>query len=318
MRTGSFAFLALLTLAVASLSGNAEAQSAGRTFRDCPDCPEMVEIPAGTFSMGVPAGEDERVKADDYMKGVGVPQHRVSVNAFALGKYKVTVGEFKVFVAETGYDAGDTCYIFRRDPNLNNEWRYVKSGGYSWKNPGFAQTDRHPVVCLDWADSKAYVAWLSKKTGKDYRLPTEAEWEYAARAGTTTPWFWGDDPNDACKFANVTDLTFAQAHGVDKASVFQCEDGYAYASPVGSFKPNAWDLYDMLGNVWDYIEDCVTANYQGAPSDGSVFGRGFCVAHVIRGSAWAGAPARLRTGLRGLPPIDKQEPTHGLRVARSQ
>jgi formylglycine-generating enzyme required for sulfatase activity len=314
MRTVYFAFLTVMTFAVASLTAHA-GQSAGKTFRDCPECPEMVDIPAGSFYMGVPPGEEERIGASEAIRRTAIPQHRVTMPAFALGKYHVTVGEFKTFVAETNYDSGNTCYLYARDPNFNNDWRFVKKGNYSWKNPGFPQTDRHPVVCLDWADSQAYVAWLSKKTGKPYRLPSEAEWEYAARANTVTPWFWGDDPNQACKYANVTDYDFAKAHETDKARGFQCADGHAFASPVDAYPPNPFGLHDMLGNVYDYMEDCVTANYMGAPDDGSVFGRGRCVAHVIRGAAWAGPIERVRTGHRGLPPIDKQEPTHGFRVA---
>ncbi|MEE8502787.1 MAG: SUMF1/EgtB/PvdO family nonheme iron enzyme, partial [Kiloniellales bacterium] len=148
------------------------------TFKDCDTCPEMVVIPAGSFTMGSPASEKGRYNKEG-------PQHRVSIpRSFALGKYEVTKAEFAAFVHETGRDA-QGCLI--RD---DGKWKDDDSK--SWRNPGYTQSDSHPVVCVNWDDAKAYARWLSRKTGKEYRLPSESEWEYAARASTTTARYWGD------------------------------------------------------------------------------------------------------------------------------
>lgn len=169
-------------------------------FPDCDQCPEMVVIHAGEFTMGSP--KTEKGRSDD--EG---PQRKVRITRdFALGKYAVTVGEFERFLAASGYKTEA-----ERNPSEGmrvwdgKEWAWSK--GKSWRDPGFKQDGRHPVVGVSWNDAQAYVKWLSDKTGKAYRLPSEAEWEYAARAGTTTSRFWGDDPNQACRYANVADRT---------------------------------------------------------------------------------------------------------------
>ncbi len=190
----------------------------------------------------------------------------------------------------------------------------------SWQNPAFQQSDRHPVVCVSYEDAQRYVQWLSRKTGKSYRLPTEAEWEYSARAGTTTARFWGDGRDQACNFANVPDLTGAAALNWDKSvkdQVFQCRDGYAYTAPVGSFRPNAFGLYDMLGNVWQWIEDCYHNSYGGAPDDASAWVGGECKSHVLRGGSWYLDPWILRSARRGGGAADVRIVTDGFRIGRT-
>jgi formylglycine-generating enzyme required for sulfatase activity len=168
--------------------------TAGQIFRDCDQCPEMVVVPAGNFMMGSPKTEVGRFDPEG-------PQHPVTIaTSFALGKYEVTVAEFKDFVQVTGYqteaernpDQGLAVWDEKKD-------KWVWSKGQSWRSPGFAQDDRHPVVGVSWNDAQAYVEWLAKRTGQAYRLPSEAEWEYAARAGTTTARFWGNDPNQGVR-----------------------------------------------------------------------------------------------------------------------
>jgi formylglycine-generating enzyme len=154
---------------------------------------------------------------------------------------------------------------------------------------------------VSYDDAQRYVQWLSRKTGKSYRLPTEAEWEYAARAGTTTARFWGDGRDQACNFANVADLTLAEALNWNKGNkniVFQCRDGYVYTAPVGSFRPNGFGLYDMLGNVYQWTEDCYQESYIGAPTDGSAVTSGECKFRVLRGGSWTGYPRFLRSAHR--------------------
>lgn len=258
--------------------------TAGETFKDCTDCPEMVVIPAGNFEMGSPSSEAGRVDAEG-------PLHRVNIAAFALAKTHVTRGQFAAFVDETGYEAGDSCYTFE-----GGEWKSRQ--GRNWRNPGYGQEDSHPAVCLSWKDAKAYVEWLTRKTGKQYRLPTEAEWEYAARAGTTTARYWGESPDQACGYANVMDTTGkARVPGVTW-EVHNCSDGYAYTAPAASFKPNAFGLNDMIGNAWEWVEDCFNYDYIGAPTDGSAWRAGRCTFRVLRGGSWNVQPAYARSAKR--------------------
>ena len=189
------------------------------TFRDCPVCPEMVEIPAGRFTMGSPASEHGRSSAEG-------PQHEVTIRRFALGKYVVTQAEYMVFAQEQGVE---------------------------WPEPEFGQTDSHPAVYVNWEDAQLYGTWLSARTGKSYRLPSESEWEYAARATTTTARFWGEDPDEACAYGNVSDETGKAEHGWEWI-VHNCRDGYVQNAPVGSFQANAFGLHDMLGNISEWVE----------------------------------------------------------------
>ena len=214
-------------------TGEAGAAQPGAAFRDCPECPEMVVVPAGSFTMGSP--DSEKVWAASH--GVSAesvsdesPQHHVSLPSFALGKYDVTRGEYAAFVRDTGYPAGDGCFESSM-PKSN------KRADGNWQNPGFEQTDRDPVTCVSWEDARAYIAWLNGKVSRakseagPYRLPSEAEWEYAARAGTTTRFWWGDDDDGAAAHAWYKDNSDGKTHAV----------GLKPANPFG--------LYDMVGNV---------------------------------------------------------------------
>ena len=260
-------------------------ECAATAFRDCPDCPEMVPIPAGEFSMGSPPDEPGR-------SAIEGPVHRVTVAAFALARSKTTRGQFAAFVAETGHKTDNDCYTFE-----NGEWN--DRGNRDWRNPGFAQEDNHPAVCISWFDAKAYAQWLSGKTGKAYRLPTEAEWEYAARAGTTTSRYWGDDAAQACKFANVLDATTKSRVSDVKLDSHACDDGYAHTAPVMSFRPNNFGLYDMIGNAWEWVEDCDgTSSYERAPVDGRPSTLGSCHYRGLRSASWLSPPANARAASR--------------------
>ncbi len=274
-----------------------------KVFRDCPDCPEMVEIPAGSFEMGSPASEAGRFDSEG-------PQHRVSVNSFAAGKFEVTRGQFAAFVNATGYNAGSECYTFEGG-------RSEKRSGRNWQNPGYAQTENHPVVCVSWDDAKAYIAWLSQKTNKSYRLLSEAEWEYAARAGSSTARYWGASPDTACAYANVMDAAGkSQVPGISW-EVHNCNDGSAYTAAVGSYKPNAFGLYDMIGNVWEWTEDCWNRSYAGAPSDGAAWTTGECsVGRVLRGGSWYFIPRYARLATRDWFVPSSRNINYGFRLAR--
>jgi formylglycine-generating enzyme required for sulfatase activity len=245
----------------------------GTTFWDCADCPEMVVVPAGSFTMGSPASEKERESDEG-------PQHVVTIpRPFAVGKFHVTVDQFAAFVRETGYAASTTCIKY---PSWNRDG--------SWRDPGFAQEGSHPVVCVSWDDANAYVNWLAKKTSKPYRLPSEAEWEYAARAGTRTPFWWGSSITPAQ--ANY-DGNYVYAGGGSKGIY---RNGTV---PVSSFAANPWGLYNVHGNAWQWTADCYHDSYTGAPADGTPLTTINCSSgHVVRGGSWVSYPRTLRAALR--------------------
>ncbi|HLG45075.1 MAG TPA: formylglycine-generating enzyme family protein [Reyranella sp.] len=299
----------LLLFAIASI-GSAHAQS----FRDCPTiCPEMVTAPPGSASLGPASGEEEREGIPEARRQGD--QRKITISRpFALGKYEVTRGEFAAFVAATGYQAGISCWGWDTDGVLRD------APGRSWRSAGFEQTDNHPVMCVNWDDAKAYAAWLSKLTGKTYRLPSEAEWEYAARGGTTTARYWGNALEGACQYGNFADLTGAAAlnweHKPDK--IFLCADNYVYTSPVGTYKPNAFGLYDMLGNVWEWVEDCYNVHPQDAPTDGSPLLTGDCAQRLLRGGSWYSSPYLVRAAYRYFGPSGVRSRSVGFRIARTE
>jgi formylglycine-generating enzyme required for sulfatase activity len=297
----------------------------GSAFRDCPDCPEMVILPAGSFNMGSSAVEKSWAASHGgSMNAVAdeAPQHQVSLPSFALGKYDVTHGEYVAFARETAYPAGDGCgggraiFKWEKDPKL------------TWENPGHAQTDRDPVVCVSWQDAKAYVAWLNGKVRQKssasgdgpYRLPSEAEWEYAARAGTATKFYWGDDDAAASVHA-----WFNANSGCEKVEGLFCDHGQSH--PVGAKPPNAFGLYDMAGNVWQWTEDCYDNSYAGIPADGRANdtpssdvkandSHGKCL-RVDRGGSWMFPAWLLRPATRERNPADYRDVIMGFRVART-
>ena len=259
---------------------------AGDSFRDCPQCPEMVVVPAGSYRMGSPSYEQGRQEDEG-------PVHEVTIAApFAIGRYEVTVAEFGRFVDETGYLAGNSCYAYE-----GGNWE--TRAGQGWRNPGFGQSGRHPVACANWNDAQAYAAWLSRETGEKYRLPSESEWEYAARAGTTTARYWGDGESAQCRHANGGDAGVKERYSDWNWTVASCRDGHVHTAPVGSFAANGWGLHDMLGNVWEWTEDCRNGSYAGAPSDGSAWEYGDCSVRVLRGGSWVNGPSNLRAADRG-------------------
>ena len=284
----------------------------GSVFQDCADCPRMVVIPAGEFTMGSPASEAGRGVDEG-------PQRQVSIALYALGRSEVTVAEFRRFADDSGYkteaerDAraqGCSGFIYA-DPLAAGQ---VSQPVTSWRSPGLAQADSHPVLCVSWNDARAYAQWLSKKTGKRYRLPTESEWEYAARAGSVTARYWGDDPVQACRFANVADQSRFQTWGFGQKH--ECTDGHYFTAPAGGYAPNRFGLYDMLGNAWEWTEDCWNASYAGAPADGSAWLTGDCAQRVCRGGSWSTVPRFARAATRYKNTADHRDNLTGFRLAR--
>jgi len=240
--------------------------------------PEMVVIAAGRFFMGSPKDEKGRDSDED-------PQHGVAVvKPFAMSRCEVTVAEFRAFVLETQYQT-------------DNEKKSC-----DWRSPGFEQKENHPVVCVSWRDARAYAYWLSLKTGQKYRLPTEAEWEYAARAGTSTAYNFGDDAASLQEYAwffkNSNDQT----------------------QPVANKKPNPWGLYDMHGNVWEWTADCRHGDYSDAPYDGSAWLEGAgaeCDRRVIRGGSWCFLAVLVRSASRNGYTTDGTSNNISFRIARA-
>jgi formylglycine-generating enzyme required for sulfatase activity len=297
MRSRSGIVLLLLIAA----GGCAVAPPAPDAFRDCADCPEMVVVPAGRFLMGSDPGEDR------WEGGREDPQHEVHIaRSFALGRYEVTRAQFAQFVEETGY-AANGCAVW------NGESWHVDAG-LSWRDPGYSQTPDDPVVCVAWLDAKAYLAWLSVRTGRAYRLPSEAEWEYAARAGTTTARYWGERADDGCRYANIGDAALKRRFGFE--GLVDCDDGQVFTSPVGRYRPNAFGLYDMLGNAWEWTEDCWNVGYAGAPADGSPWASGDCADRVPRGASWNSHQRNVRSANRGNYRASLRFYHLGFRVAR--
>ena len=237
------------------------------------------------------------------------PVHRVKIPSFAMGKTEVTRGQFAAFVKATSYSTGDKCWA-------HEGGKYEERTGRNWRKPGYAQDDRHPVACINRNDAEAYAKWLSRKTGKRYRLPTEAEWEYAARGNTRTSRYWGDNPAKACGYANAADKTAqAQIQGATSWRVHECTDGFAYTAPVGSFKANAFGLSDMLGNVWEWTEDSYHDSYIGAPADGRAW-QGDSAKYMLRGGSWNNAPRLTRAAKRVRYDPGFRGSINGFRLAR--
>jgi sulfatase modifying factor 1 len=296
--------LCTAVIVVSHILNPAEATEQG--MRDCAvGCPAMMHIPGGQFEMGAASEEEAKtaVPADYPMarRGHSSPQHVVHVSQFYIGRYDITRGEFGSFVRATGYTAGKDC------SSLSRKLEYVEP--FDWRGPGLPQTERDPVVCVNWKDAQVYLAWLSRKTGHVYRLPTEAEWEYAARAGSSGYRYWRaqDTP---CKYANGADETL-RTHSqpsralkslgrdsLNRDNFSGCSDGYSFTSPVGSYAPNSFGLYDMLGNVEQWVQDCWNPNYNGAPSNGGGWFAGNCKERVARGGSWYSPPWQVRAAYR--------------------
>ena len=274
----------------------------GDIIQDCPECPKMVYIPAGSFRMGDIQG-DSSIKQGVLVNGYThqQPAHYVSIQDFLLGETEITFSQWDACVAAGG------CSHKPDDKGCCS----VEHGDKGW-----GRGSRRPVFNVSWEDiTEQYIPWLNKTTGEQYRLPSEAEWEYAARAGSQTKYFFGNNSDDMCKYGNVADLE-AKKQG-DMWRIVDCNDGYYRTAPVASFTANAFGLYDMHGNVSEWAQDCWNGNYEGAPSDGSAWLSGDCSNRALRGSSWLAAYQRLRSDARGRSATDFRYYTVGFRLART-
>ena len=276
-------------------NGKHFAPGAGKTewFRDHEQGPEMVVVPAGSFVMGSSSAEEARWPGYD---GREEPQHFVTIQEpFTVGRHAITRGQFAGFVKDTGHSTDGGAYLW-------NGKSVEQDKNASWRNSGFAQDDGHPVVCTSWHDANAYCLWLSKRTGKSYRLLSEAEREYVTRAGTTSGWWWGN---------SITST---------EANFNTIADGFTRKStvPVESFRANPWGLFNVHGNVSEWCADVWHGNYYGAPSDGSPWLQGGDTNYrVARGGSWADNPMLLRSADRVREVTAGRLNYLGFRVARS-
>jgi len=288
--------------------GSARKLKAGKRFRDCKDCPQMIVVPAGAFIIGSPPDEPGR------REGEG-PQKEIRIGRpFAVGRYEVTRRQYQAFLHATHHPVSGNCVTDRRKPGT-----WAPDPATNFYDPGFVQTGDHPAACVSWYDAKAYVAWLNARTGGGYRLPTEAEWQYAARAGSTSAYPWGASIHDGCAYMNGYDLTIlakkGNAYKGEAIPYANCSDGYVNTSPVGSYAPNAFGIYDMIGNVADWIEDCGRGSYAQLRADGTQTA-GDCKRHMVLGGSWGTQPRQLRSAERISYEATAVDDSIGIRVAK--
>jgi formylglycine-generating enzyme required for sulfatase activity len=284
---------------------------------------KLILVPSGEFMMGSRESIDELVHAyPDYKYIVEhvkdeFPQHRVRITRpFYLGKFEVTVGQFARFVKETGYKT-------QAESDGTGAWGYNPALGhcegrkpqYSWRNPGFPQTDDHPVLNVTWNDAVAMCRWLSRKEGKTYRLPTEAQWEYACRAGTTTRYSNGDDPNRLAQIAKVTDAKGHASFPAVQNLEIPKDDSRAFTAPVGSFPPNAFGLCDMHGNAWEWCADWYDPDYYSRSPVDDPQGPESGKRRVRRGGAWNSFPLWPRSSFRNINTPESRCVNLGFRMA---
>ena len=266
----------------------------------------MVVVPAGEFMMGSSKGEIDA----GYAASNEGPQRRIFINQpLSIGRTEVTRDQFEAFVRATGYKVGDKCWTLEGNEPKERE-------GRSFLNPGYPQTGTHPAVCVSFDDAKVYAEWLSKTTGKPYRLLSEAQWEYAARAGTTGRFAGVDSEASLCAAGNGADRAASAANLPANWEFLRCNDGYVHTAPVGSFKPNAFGLFDMMGNTWEWVEDCYADNLADLSDDGVARISGDCSQRAVRGGAWSAAARMLRVALRAKAPTATRFDDVGFRVAR--
>lgn len=299
----SFVAAALIASSAATL---ATADTANPSFQDCDACPTMVEIPAGSAVLGYEPYAANVKRGDLPLRDVQI-EYR-----WALAAHETTVAQYRAFVTATGYaPKHEGC----------NTWDETRIVGYVmshvWNAPGFNQNEQHPVVCVSHVDATAYVNWLSEQTGKSYRLPSSTEFEYATRAGTRGPWFWGSDNRMACEYANVADHSFRRQF--EYAPTFNCDDGFRRTAPVGNYDANPWGLYDMLGNAWEWTDDCLHRDApENVPVDGSAWlaaDGGECDRRTPRGGSWVSGTDWVRASAQAGDRAAYRSQLLGFRVA---
>lgn len=285
---------------------------------------ELVVVKAGEFMMGGTESAQDTVSAfpeanvlptalaDEY------PRHRVRITKpFMLSRYEVTVGQFRHFADASGYQTeAETDGKGGWGYNLDSKKSEGRRPHFSWRNPGYPQTERHPVVNVSYNDALAYLHWLSAKEGKPYRLPTEAEWEYANRAGSNSRYSGTNDPSGLPKIARAIDMSRHSAFGHVQDLLIEADDPTAFPAPVGSYAPNAWGFFDMHGNAWEWVSDWYGENYYAASPVDDPQGASNGDVRVRRGGGWNSFPIWLRSSFRNINTPGSRCLNLGFRVAR--
>jgi formylglycine-generating enzyme required for sulfatase activity len=305
---------AVLLLAAGRAAPQAAPDSAAGAARDCDVCPELATVPPGQFLIGSSPDAPELDADSGESPAVALSFSR----PFQVSRREITVGEFRRFVEATGAKSVPGCRVW-----TGGQW--VQDPDRSWRDPGFAAAPRDddPVVCVSWDDARAYAEWLSAESGKRYRLPSEAEWEYVARGGTSYPRYWGerDSREDvvlslACDYANVYDATAVESLGLPWPNA-RCSDGAPMLAPTGRYKPNAFGVHDIIGNAREWVMDCYTSSYAGRPQDSRAWTwQGGCELKGVRGGSFASRPRDARGAARGAAPASHRQSDLGFRVAR--
>lgn len=305
---------AIALLAVTSPGPAQPTAPAPPESRDCPDCPELAVVPPGHFLMGSAPDALEADATTGEAPAIAISMAR----PMHVARREITVGEFRRYVEATGAEPAPGCRVW-----IGGQW--VLERDRSWRDPGFAlpPLDDEPVVCVNWDDARAYAEWLAQESGKRYRLPSEAEWEYIARGGTSFPRYWGErDSNEgvalslACDYANVYDSSAVEAHHFPWPNA-RCSDRAATVAAAGRYKPNAFGVFDIIGNVREWVMDCYTASYAGRPEDARAWTwQGGCEQKGARGGSWASRPRGARAPARGAEPTALRQSDLGFRVVR--
>jgi formylglycine-generating enzyme len=300
-----------LTVALASCT----ATRPGQGERDCAHCPEMALVPAGVAIIG--AATDDRFRSPDE-----TPERKFRIREpFAISRYEVTRAQYAAFVRATGRAVEGECLSDR-----SHRGNWVMEPGMSFRDPGFPQGDDHPVACVSWDDAQAYVAWLNTQTDGGYRLPSEVEWEYVARGGALQNFAypWGADSAQGCMAANGFDQTTVAAYqGVDTSGhkVFDplsCTDGWLNTAPIGSLAPNGFGVYDIIGNVSEWIEDCHSTSHDAISESGAPPRvDGACPRRIAKGGSWGTLAHNLRIADRFPYPASHRDDSIGIRVVKT-
>jgi formylglycine-generating enzyme required for sulfatase activity len=309
-------------MAIAVLAASwdgAFAEAGRRVVRDCAACPELVLLEPGAYLIGAAPEEGHALGLSPDLVQREQPSHRVTIaRSIAFGRYEITIAQFAAFTADTGYSPQPGCWEF-----IGSRWNFDETR--SWQNAKLGQSDDHPVTCVNWHDAEAYVRWLSRRSGKPYRIPSEAEWEYAARAGTQTAYWFGSERAAVCRNINLGDLdTEARFHWAGRPTDLRlawtpetCHDGFATTSPVDAKPPNGFGVYGVLGNVMEWAADCWHDDYRSGPDQQDArLTSGDCASRVMRGQGWVAIAGSARSAFRRKMDANDRRFTFGIRVAR--
>ena len=304
----------------ANAADAAAGKKAGDTFQDCPECQTMVVVPAGAFKMGSTPEERAREGVPASFGDHEAPVRDITIaKPFAIATTETTRAQWARFVKATNRPLPTECADYNAE---DDSWAGTPGKVVNWQNPGITQTDEHPAICIGLQDATAYAEWMSKTTGHRYRVPSEAEWEYAARGGTSTARPWGDSVTPICNKTQImTTATYIAIGNADSwTDELLCSSALSWTVPVGSYDANPYGIHDMLGNVWEWVADCAADDHSTLPADGTAqtaANGGNCEHRLTKGGAfhsrvWLARPATRGGGQGG----NNRPLASGIRILR--